>query len=85
MILNYHRNNCSSQTNRKTYGRSVRTQKYSLAPKDLVKYEGDICKVKGMFNYGSWVRMKDREGNIVNSNVKDVELIKYSKGLLFTS
>ncbi|MFO7815976.1 MAG: hypothetical protein R6V14_09680, partial [Halanaerobiales bacterium] len=63
----------------------VRTQKYPLSPKDLVKYEGEICKVKGMFNYGSWVRMKDSQDNTVNSNVKDVELLKYNKGLSFAS
>ena len=79
------RNNRSLQINRKTYGRSVRTQKYPLSPNDLVKYEGEVCEVKGMFNYGTWVRMKDSEGNTVNSNVKDVELIKYSKGLSFVS
>ena len=79
------RNNRSLQTNRKTYGRSVRTQKYPLSPGDLVKNEGDICKVKGMFNYGKWVRMKDNEGNTINSNVKDVELLKYRKGLCFVS
>ena len=79
------RNNRSLQTNRKTYGRSIRTQKYPLSPGDLVKNEGDICKVKGMFNYGKWVRMKDNEGNTINSNVKDVELLKYRKGLCFVS
>ncbi len=79
------RNNRSLQTNRKTYGISVRKQKYSLSPGDLVKYEGEICEVKGMFNYGKWVRMEDSDGNIVNSNVKDVELVKYRKGLCFAS
>jgi len=38
-----------------------------------------------MFNYGKWVRMKDNEGNTINSNVKDVELLKYRKGLCFVS
>ncbi len=79
------RNNRSLQTNRKTYGRSVRKQKYLLSPGDLVKYEGKVCEVKGMFNYGKWVRMKDSDGNTVNSNVKDVELVKYRKGLCFVS
>jgi len=79
------RNNRSIQTNRKRYGRSIRKQKYPLSPKDLVKYEGKVCEVKGMFNYGKWVRMKDSEGNTVNSNVKKVELVRYSKGLAFTS
>jgi len=79
------RNNRSLQTNRKTYGRSVRKEKYPLSPKDLVKYEGEVCEVKGMFNYGTWVRMKDNQGNTINSNVKDVKLVKHSKGLSFAS
>ena len=79
------RNNRSLQTNRKTYGRSIRTEKYPLSPKDLVKYEGEVCIVKGMFNYGTWVRLKDSEGNTVNSNVKDVKLVKYREGLSFVS
>ena len=79
----YRRNNRSLQTNRKTYGRSVRKQKYPLSPGDLVKYEGEVCEVKGMFNYGGWIRMKDSDGNTVNSNVKDAELVKYRKGLCF--
>ena len=83
-ILN-RRNNRSLQTNRKRYGRSIRKEKYPLSPKDLIKYEGKICEVKGMFNYGKWVRMKDSEGNTINSNVKKVELIKYRKGLCFVS
>jgi len=84
-VIVQRRNNRSIQTNRKRYGRSIRKQKYPLSPKDLVKYEGEVCEVKGMFNYGDWVRMKDSEGNTVNSNVKDVELVKYSKGLSFVS
>lgn len=79
------RNNRSLQTNRKTYGRSIRKKKYPLSPNDLVKYKGKVCKAKGMFNYGTWIRMKDSEGNTTNSNVKNVELIKYSKGLTFVS
>ena len=79
------RNNRSLQINRKTYGVSIKKEKYPLSPGDLVKYEGDIYKVKGMFNYGSWVRMKNSEENTVNSNIKDVELLKYRKGLCFVS
>jgi len=79
------RNNRSIQTNRKSYGRSIRKQKYFLSPSDLVKYKSKICEVKGMFNYGKWVRMKDSNDNTVNSNVKNVELVKYRKGLCFVS
>ncbi len=84
-VIIQRRNNRSIQTNRKRYGRSIRKQKYPLSPKDLIKYEGEICEVKGMFNYGTWVRMKDSEGNTINSNVKKVELIRYNKGLVFAS
>ena len=79
------RNNRSLQTNRKTYGRSIRKEKYPLSPNDLVKYKDEICEVKGMFNYGTWIRMKSKDGETINSNVRDVELIKYSKGLKFVS
>ena len=79
------RNNRSIQTNRKSYGRSIRKQKYPLSPGDLVKYEDEICEVKGMFNYGKWARMKNNEGNTINSNVKNIELVKYRKGLCFVS
>jgi 5-methylcytosine-specific restriction endonuclease McrA len=79
------RNNRSIQTNRKSHGRSIRKQKYPLSPGDLVKYENEVCEVKGMFNYGKWVRMKDSDDNTVNSNVKNVKLVKYRKGLYFVS
>lgn len=62
----HRRNNRSIQMNRKTYGRSIRKQKYSLSPGDLIEYEGKICKVKGMFNYGEWVRMKNDGNNTIN-------------------
>ncbi len=77
------RNNRSVQTNRKRYGVSIRRHKYPLSPGDLVKYKGGSFKVKGMFNYGKWVRMENVDGDTVNSNVKKTELMKYGKGLCF--
>ena len=77
------RNNRSIQTNRKRYGRSIRKQRYPLQPGNLVCYDRQICKVKGMFNYGKWVRLEQKNGEVVNSNVKNVALIKYDSGLQF--
>jgi len=77
------RNNRSIQTNRKGHRRSIRRQRYALQPFDLVRYEKKEYRVKGMFNYGKWVRLIDVEKNIKNLNVKKVELIKYGKGLQF--
>ncbi|MBC8459272.1 MAG: HNH endonuclease [Deltaproteobacteria bacterium] len=78
------RNNRAIQTNRKGYGRSIRRKRYHLQPGDLVRKEGILCQVKGMFNYGKWVRLANPFGDIVNSNVRKVELVKYGKGLSFT-
>ena len=77
------RNNRSIQLNRKGFKPSIRKQRYSLQPKDLVRYDKKVCRVKGVFNYGKWARLIDGIGNIINSNIKNVELICYGKGILF--
>jgi len=78
------KNNRSIQTNRRGYGRSIRRRRYELQPGDLVRKDGILCKVKGIFNYGKWVRLVNHFEDIVNSNVRKVELVKYGKGLSFT-
>jgi hypothetical protein len=79
------RNNRSIQTNRKGFKPSIRRQRYSLQPHDLVRYEGELYVAKGMFNYGKWVRMVkvNAEGKTkpLNKAIKKVELVKYGKGL----
>ena len=78
------RNNRSIQTNRNGYKPSIRRQKYDLQPNDIVKHEGILCKVKGIFNYGKWVKLINPLGVTINSNIKKVELLKYGKGIQFT-
>lgn len=82
------RNNRSIQTNRKGFKPSIRRQRYSLQPHDLVRYEGELYVAKGMFNYGKWVRMVkvNAEGKTkpLNKAIKKVELVKYGKGLNFS-
>lgn len=77
------RNNRALQTNRNGFKPSIRKQRYPLGPKDLVflKFGSLICTVKAVFNYGKWVRVVDAIGNIINVNIKNVELIKYGKGV----
>jgi len=75
------RNNRSIQFNRKGFKPSIRRQRYKLQPNDLVQYRKKFFRVKGIFNYGKWVRLVDSIGNIINSNVKNVELICYGKGI----
>ena len=77
------RNNRSIQTNRKGYKPSIRKQRYSFQPNDLVKHNNLLLRVKGVFNYGKWIRLVDSVGNIINTNIKKVELITYGKGIQF--
>jgi len=82
-VIQVRRNNRAIQTNRKGFTPSIRRQRYQLQPHDLVKFAGKLYKVKGVFNYGKWVRLCDSNGAVVNTNIKNVELLKYGKGLLF--
>ena len=79
-ITQTRRNNRCLQINRKGYKQSIRRQRYKIQPNDLVRFENKKYRVKGMFNYGNYVKL---EGSI-NANVKNVEVITYGKGLCFT-
>lgn len=75
------RNNRSIQTNRKGYKPSIRRQHYKFQPNDLVCHNSLLCRVKGVFNYGKWVRIVTKVGKLVNTNIKDVDVLKYGKGI----
>ena len=77
------RNNRSVQMNRRGYRPSIRRQRYKLQPNDLIKHKGTLCRVKGVHSYGKYIRVVDRVGNLINSNIKNVEMIKYGKGIQF--
>jgi len=79
------RNNRSIQTNRKGFKPSIRKQRYKLQPNDLVRFEKKLYLVKGVFNYGTWIRLRPANGErgILNKPIKKVELVKYGKGLPF--
>jgi len=75
------RNNRSLQLNRKGFKPSIRRTRYKMQPNDLVKFNGLFCRVKGVFNYGEWVGIVTELGEILNTKVKNVEVVKYGKGL----
>jgi len=77
------RNNRSLQLNRKGFKPSIRTERYKFQPNDLVRYKEQAYPVKGVFNYGAWIRLRNENGEDINSNIKNVELITYGKGLQF--
>ncbi len=77
------RNNRSIQLNRRGYKPSIRRQRYKLQPNDLVKYLKTLCRVKGVHNYGKYMIVEGKIGEIFDINVKKVELVKYGKGIQF--
>ena len=83
-VIQIRRNNRSLQTNKKGFKPSIRRQRYTYQPNDLVRSNNLLCRVKGVFNYGKWVRLVTFTGVIINSNLKKVKLITYGKGLCFT-
>ncbi len=80
------RNNRCLQINRKGFKPSIRRQRYKYQPYDLVRHNNSLFRVKGVFNYGKWIRLVNSVGKpvkTVNSNINKVKLIKYGKGLQF--
>ncbi|OQA17136.1 MAG: HNH endonuclease [bacterium ADurb.Bin363] len=82
-IIQHRRHNRSLQTNRKGSKPSVRKKKYPYQPGDRVRLERELWTVKGVFNYGEWARLKDRNGKIKNVATKKIELVKYGGGFSF--
>ena len=78
------RNNRSIQTNRRGFKPSIRRQRYNYQPNDLIRHNNALCRVKGVFNYGKWLKLINSSGKTINSNIRNVEMIKYGKGLQFT-
>ena len=80
-VIQTRRNNRSLQKNRNGFKPSIRRKRYALQPHDLVRKEGILYRVKGVFSYGTWVRLENNLCEIVNSNAKKMELVKYGKGI----
>ena len=57
---------------------SVRRQRYPYQPKDIVKYQGQSYMVKGMQNYGAYVKLAEF-GKLVRTSL--ISPIKFRKGI----
>lgn len=77
------RNNRSVQTNRNGFKPSIRKQRYPYNPNDLVKNGEDILIVKGVFNYGRWIRLRTSLDEVKDMAISKINLLKYQKGLAF--
>jgi len=56
-VIQKRKNNRSIQKNRKGFAPSIRKQRYDLQPMDLVKINGVVHTVKGIQNYGKYVKL----------------------------
>jgi 5-methylcytosine-specific restriction endonuclease McrA len=83
-VIQVRRNNRSLQKNRKGFKPAVRKQKYHLQPYDLVKYNNRFYRVKGVHCLGKRVVLENPNGRNPSVAMKNVELINYGKGLLFS-
>ena len=78
------KNNRSLQKNRKGYKRSIRRQRYSIQPYDLVKWEGRLCRTKGTQGYGKYLALAV-DGKTVVKRVDSVEVVFHEKTLMKTA
>ena len=81
VVKQVRRNNRKLQCNRKGFKPSIRRQRYNLQPNDLVIYNGKEHQLKSVFGYGKRVGLVDSIGTVINSNIRNVELICYGKGI----
>lgn len=77
------RNNRSLQKNRKGFAPSIRRQRYSIQPKDIVKFNGKQYYAQGIQSKGAYLKMTDGVKSIVKA-VKNIEVIFHQKGVVYT-
>lgn len=75
------RNSRSIQMNRKTFGRSVRTERYALSPGDTVCKNGTEAVAKGVQNYGRYVKVDQLTDRIWKT--EETNTVKYGCGMQF--
>jgi len=62
--------------------RSIRKQRYSIQPQDIVEYQGKQYKAVGMQNYGTYLKMTDGTKTIVKS-MKQIQVLFHQKTLVY--
>jgi len=76
------KNNRSIQKNRKGFAPSIRKQRYSIQPKNLIKFGGKQYSVVGMQNKGAYLKMTDGFKAIVKS-MKKIDVVFHQKGVVY--
>ncbi len=76
------KNNRSIQKNRNGFSPSIRRQRYTIQPKDIVRFEGKQYQAIGMQNKGAYLKMTNGLKPIVKS-MKKIEIIFHQKGVIY--
>jgi len=76
------KNNRSLQTNRNGFAPSIRKQRYSYQPKDLVRVEKRIFEVIGTHCYGKYV-IAQNQNKKINISVKKIDWVYHTSGFVF--
>ena len=66
IVTQKRKNNRCLQLNRKGLKPSIRKQRYTIQPKDLVKIKDRLYEVKGVHSYGTQIKLLDKIGKIIN-------------------
>ncbi|KKK56693.1 hypothetical protein LCGC14_3061980, partial [marine sediment metagenome] len=82
LFLQKRKNNRSLQLNRKGLKLSIRRQRYKIQPKDEVQVKNKKYAVIGIFNKGSWLRVRDK-AKTFNFQISRVEKHFYNNGWQF--
>jgi len=75
------KNNRSLQKNRRGFAPSIRKQRYSIQPHDLVIWQGKQYRAIGIQNKGAYLKMTDGVKPIVKS-VKPICVVFHQKTLV---
>lgn len=73
------RNNRCLQLNRNGFKPSIRKQRYTFQPHSLVNYNNAIYEVKGVFNKGTYIRLKAEKD--LNVRTEKVTIYQYMNGM----
>lgn len=82
-ISQVRRNNRSLQLNRKGFKPSIRRRRYNFQPCNLVSYNDGIYEVKGVFNKGTYIRLKAEKD--INTRIENVAIYRYMRGMAIHS
>jgi RRXRR protein/HNH endonuclease len=77
------RNNRAIQLNRKGFEPSIRKQRYSYQPKDIISYKGKLYSVIGTHNKGKYIQFKNGIEKKLDKKTSEVKIIKHLSGFYY--